>query len=101
MAKYNDLLNVAMGVSAESTNSKNRHDKKPEIPGTPINAPEAVKSSSYYPFDEDMAMLDLEDAGDEEGNLTNMDIGATTGNQVDEDEDQLLKLKLEALQRIK
>jgi len=103
MAKYNDLINAAMGASAEKTNSMDRHKPTDPIPGTPINAPAAVKESSYYPFSEDTEMLDLADAGAEDGsgNLSNIENGDSTGNNVDEDEDQLLKLKLEALSRIK
>jgi hypothetical protein len=103
MAKYSDLINAAMGASAEKTNSMNKHDPREEIPGTPINAPIAVSESSYYPFSEDTEMLDLADAGAEDGsgNLSNMENGDSTGNPVDEDEDQVLKLKLEALSQLK
>jgi hypothetical protein len=101
MAKYNDLLNAVMGVSAEKTNSRDMHKDDSEIPGTPINAPIAVSSSSYYPFDEELEMGNLEDSGSEEGNLTNMEVGATTGEPIDEEEDQQLKLKLEALKQLK
>lgn len=101
MAKYNDLLNQVMGVSAEKTNSRDIHKDERQIPGTPVNAPESVKSSSYYPFSEELEIGNLEDSGDEEGNLTNMDVGATTGTETDEDEDQVLKMKLEALRGLK
>lgn len=103
MAKYNDLLNTFRGTSLNKENSQDKHDGQLIVPGTDIAVGEGVSTQSYHPFEEETEMLGFEDAGEEDGsgNLTNTEFGATTGNPSNPDEDQQLKLKLQALKRIR
>jgi hypothetical protein len=102
MAKYSDLLSQAMGVSSEKIKGTNSNKQGVAV-SVPITSPDAVMNKSYEPFSEESEMESYEDSGAEDGsgNQTNIDMGATTGNDEDAELDDLIRLKLEALSRVK